>query len=193
LLEFGKKPLKRKSENGGEKEKMNAKYKKSLKIVTLVITAVLIATASAQVYSYMYIHGGATITGSELEWILGENAPTGASISGYNVNDLNFSVPENTFKNFTDAVELINNNATSITFDLAADITGGSTSDFTTLDLVVYDSTGAREGDLDVLTEDTATGIVIASLETLYIRFEIDPLTDATTGDVTFTITLTYS
>jgi len=172
---------------------MNAKYKKSLKIVTLLITALLIATASAQIYSYMYIHGGATISGSELVWGLGENAPTVASISGHTVNNVNFSVPQNTFKNFTDALNITNNNATSITFDLAADITGGSTADFTTLDLVVYDSTGAREGDLDVLTEDTATGIVIASSETLYIRFEIDPLTDATTGDVAFTITLTYS
>lgn len=172
---------------------MNAKYKKSLKIVALLITSLIIATASAQIYSYMYIKGGATITGSELEWTLGANAPSGASISGYTVNDLNFSVPENTFKNFTDCLRLTNNNATSITFDLAATITAGSTANFTTLDLVVYDSAGAREGDLDVLTEDTATGIVIASLETLYIRFEIDPLTDATEGYLAFTITLTYS
>jgi len=172
---------------------MNAKYKKSLKIVTLLITAILIATASAQVYSYMYIKGGATITGSELEWTLGTNAPTGTSISGYTVNDLNFSVPENTFKNFTDALRLTNNNATSITFNLTATITAGSVANFTTLDLVVYDSTGAREGDLSVLTQGTATDIVITSTETLYIRFEIDPLTDATEGYIAFTITLTYS
>jgi hypothetical protein len=171
---------------------MNAKYKKSLKIVTLLITAILIATASAQIYSYMYIHGSATISGSELVWTLGENAPTGADITGHTVNDMNFSVPQNTFKNFTDALEITNNNATSITFGLAADVTGGSTADFTTLDLVVYDSAGTIDS-LYVLTEGTATGISIDASETLYIRFEIDPLTDATTGDVAFTITLTYS
>jgi hypothetical protein len=171
---------------------MNAKYKKSLKIVTLLITAILIATASAQIYSYMYIHGSATISGSELVWSLGDNAPTGASISGYNANDLNFSVPQNTFKNFTDALRLTNNNDTIITFGLAADITGGSTTDFTTLDLVVYDSAGTIDS-LDVLTEGTATDIDIDPSEILYIRFEIDPKLDATTGDVAFTITLTYS
>jgi hypothetical protein len=192
LCEYGKKPLEKKTENGGEKTKMNAKHKKSLKIVTLLITAILIATASAQIYSYMYIHGSATISGSELVWALGANAPTGASISGHTVNDMNFSVPQNTFKNFTDALELTNNNATTITFNLTSVVTGGSTADFTTLDLVVYDSAGTIDS-LDVLTNGAATDIDIDSSETLNIRFEIDPLTDATTGDVAFTITLTYS
>jgi hypothetical protein len=172
---------------------MNAKYKKSLKIVTLLITAILIATASAQIYSYMYIHGSATITGSELEWSLGTNAPTGTTINGHTVNNLNFSVPENTFKNFTDALRLTNNNATNITFDLASAITGGSAADFTTFDLVVYDSAGEREGDLSVLSEESANDITILTTEMLYVRFEIDPLENATSGSLAFTITLTYS
>jgi hypothetical protein len=169
------------------------KNKKSLKFVSLAIMALLIATASAQIYSYMYINGSATITGSELEWTLGENAPIGTTINGHTVNDLNFSVPQNTFKNFTDALELTNNNATDITFDLSAAITGGSAADFTTFDLVVYDSTGAREGSLSILTQGTAADITIVSLDTLFVRFEIDPLTDATSGELAFTITLTYN
>jgi len=50
---------------------MNVKYKKSLKIVTLLITAILIATASAQVYRYMYISGTVAIGNTGLRWVLG--------------------------------------------------------------------------------------------------------------------------
>ncbi len=68
------------------------KNKKSLKIVGLLIASLILATVSAQVYSYMYINGSATITGSELVWAAGENAPAGTTIDGHTVNGLNFSV-----------------------------------------------------------------------------------------------------
>jgi hypothetical protein len=120
------------------------KNKKSLKIVGLLIASLIIATVSAQVYSYMYINGSATITGSELVWVAGENAPAGTTINGHTVNGLNFSVPQNTFKNFTDALRLTNNKATSISFDLSSAITAGDIADFTTFDLVVYNTAGDR-------------------------------------------------
>jgi len=76
---------------------------------------------------------------------------------------------------------------------LSSAITAGDIADFTTFNLVVYNTAGDRLGDLSILSEGTATGISIASSETLFVRFEIDPLTDATTGYLAFTITLTYS
>ena len=55
---------------------MNAKYKKSLKIVTLLITTIFIATVSADVYRYMYIDGTVTIGSAKLVWSPGSVTPT---------------------------------------------------------------------------------------------------------------------
>jgi hypothetical protein len=172
---------------------MNVKFKKSLKIVTLLVTALVIATASAQVYSYMYIKGSASITTGGLSWAKGASAPAGATVNGYTVNNLNFSVPENTFQNFTDSLELTNHDATSHTFDLATTITAGSAADFTTFDMIVYNAAGARLGTVNIKTAGSATGIAIAASTTLYVRFEIDPVTDTSSGYLAFTIQLTYT
>jgi hypothetical protein len=194
LLGFGKKPLKKKDENGGETTKMKLNLKKSLKIATLLISSLLIAVASAQIYSYMYIKGSASITTGGLSWALGTSAPSGATVDGYTVNNLNFSVPENTFQNFTDSLELTNNDATSHTFDLATTITSGNAADFTTFDMIVYNSAGDRLATVDITTAGSATGIAIAaSPETLLVRFEIQPVTDVSSGSLDFTIQLTYT
>ena len=138
---------------------MKLNLKKSLKIVTLLILSLVIAVASSQVYSYMYIKGSASITTGGLSWALGVSAPSGATVNGYTVNNLNFSVPENTFQNFTDSLELTNNDATCHTFDLATTITAGSAADFTTFDMIVYNAAGARLGTVNIKTAGSATGI----------------------------------
>jgi hypothetical protein len=48
---------------------MKINYKKSLKFVTLLISAILIATVSAATYKYMYLEGTVTIGAQELAWI----------------------------------------------------------------------------------------------------------------------------
>lgn len=70
MLGFGKKPLKRKSENGGEKEKMNLhsiKNKKSLKFVVLLISALFIGTVSAYTYN-MFMNATVGVTATELSF-----------------------------------------------------------------------------------------------------------------------------
>jgi hypothetical protein len=169
------------------------KNKKSLKIVTLLVSALLIAVVSAQVYSYMYIEGSATIaTGVGLNWALGASAPTGTTVNGYTVENMNFTIPENTFMNYTDCLELVNNDATSHTFSLATTITSGSPSAFTSFDMVVYDSSNIGLTKIDILTAGSDSGLEIAGLATLYVRFEVDPVINATSGSLAFTIQLTY-
>ena len=175
---------------------MNEKYKKSLKIVSLLVIALLIAGASAEVYSYMYIEGSATISAAELSWALGTSAPSGTSIVGYTVTNLNFSVPQDTFKNYTDCLNIVNNDASNdYNFDLATTITAGDTSKFTTFDMVIYDpDTNIGLDRLDILTEEgTASSLTIAASDTLAIRFEIDPATGETSGYLSFTVQLTYT
>ena len=172
---------------------MNAKIKKSLKIITLLITALIIATVSATTYNYMYIKGGATITAGGLSWALGTSAPGGAAVSGYNVNNLNFSILKNSQQNFTDSLHIVNADNAIHAFNLTATVIAGDTSKFTTFDMVVYQPDGTRVTSLSVKDAGSATGSTIGALATLYVRFEIDPLLDADSGYMAFTIQLTYT
>jgi hypothetical protein len=173
---------------------MNINYKKSLKLITLLIASLIISTVSAQIYSYMYIEGSGTITNQELGWTLGSTAPTGATVDGPYVKNLNLSIPANNPKNFTDCLRIVNNDVSNgYTFSLEISTVGGDSSNFTTFDLVLYNSGGSRLATLDVKTQgSSASSLSIAASETLYIRFEITPLTDQTEGYFHFTVKLTY-
>jgi len=171
---------------------MKLNYKKSLKLVTLLVSSILIAVVSASTYSYMYIEGSGTITSAELSWELGLDAPTGATIDGYTVKNLNLSIPENTFKNFTDCLRIINGDAEAHTYSLETTVVGGNSSKFTTFNLAVYNSTGTF-ATLNLKSQgNSVTGLDIVGSATLYIRFEVDPLTDETNGYMYFTVKLTY-
>jgi hypothetical protein len=168
------------------------KSKKSLKIVALLVTSLVIATVSAQTYSYMFIHGGATITGGVLSWAPGTGTPGGTTIVGPTVSNLDFSVPADTIQNFTDVLHLINAEASSHTFGLSATVTAGNTAKFTTFDMVVYKSGGARVTSISVKDQGSVSGQTIDASETLYVRFEVQPLAGETDGYLAFTIQLTY-
>jgi hypothetical protein len=171
---------------------MQINTKKSLKFITLLVFASIIGTASATIYSYMYIQGSGSIGAGGMSWAKGTDAPAGSSISGVYVRSLNFSIPVNNPKNFTDALHLINTDATSHTFSIAAAVTGGSTLNYTSFDMVVYQSGGARVGKISVKDSGSASGLSISGSTTLYVRFEVVPVTDATNGYMAFTVTLTY-
>ena len=166
--------------------------KKSLKILFLLFTSLLIGTVSAQIYSYMYIQGSGTITTGGLSWALGSTAPGSTSIVGYTVTNLNLSIPQDKPRNFTDCLHLVNNDASSHTFSLEATVTGGNTTKFTTFDLAVYTAAGARITKISIKTQGTASGLTISASQTLYIRFEVIPLTGETSGAMAFTVKLTY-
>jgi hypothetical protein len=90
---------------------MNINYKRSLKFVTLVMTTMLIATVSAEVYRYMYIEGTITVGGIKLMWIQGSDVP-GATIAGGTAT-ISLNVENNTAVNFTQALFLKNNDTGS--------------------------------------------------------------------------------
>jgi hypothetical protein len=173
---------------------MNVNYKKSLKMVTLLISALLIATVSATIYSYMYIEGSGNISGEELKWELGTDAPSGASIQGSYVKTLNLTIPKNSPKNFTDCLRIVNNNATGIRFDLEISSVGGDISKFSTFKLIVYNSTNDPYATLNVkLQGDKASNLYIMGGGTkLTIRFEVTPVTDEASAYMPFTVKLTY-
>ena len=89
----------------------NIRSKKALKFLGLLISAMLIATVSAVTYRYLYIDGSIWVGGQYLSWVLGSDAPSGASVSGTTAI-MDFSVEEGTPLNFTEALFLKNNNDT---------------------------------------------------------------------------------
>jgi len=92
--------------------------RKALKLLGLLISAMLIATVSAQVYRYMYIDGSITVGTQYMSWILGDEAPSDASVSGTTAI-MDFHVEEGTPLNFTEALFLKNNNASgSFTYNI---------------------------------------------------------------------------
>ncbi len=171
---------------------MKISYKKTLKIATLLLTSVIIATVSATTYSYMYIQGSGTITTGGLSWAKGVDAPAATTIAGAYVTDMNFSIKENQFLNATDSLHLINGDATSHTFSIDATVTGGNTSKFTTFDMIIYKSDNTGIAKISVKNNGSASSLTISGTETLYVRFEIDPLLDETSGDMAFTVQLIY-
>jgi hypothetical protein len=155
LLEFGKKPLKRKSENGGEKEKMNVnsiKSKKSLKIITLLITAAFIATVSATTYNYMYQIGNISVEGLDLTWTItgaADATEAGTSITGSTVTLADLVGPAGGTKTYSDPVRLTA--AADTTFNLNIASVSGDTGQMTSIIVVIYDITD------DVTPVDTLT------------------------------------
>jgi FAD/FMN-containing dehydrogenase len=171
---------------------MNINYKKCLKIVTLVITAILIGSVSAATYSYMYIQGSGSITSGGLSWAKGGDAPAGATVVGAYVTNMNFSIPVNSPRNFTDSLHLINADTSPHTFSIESTVTAGNTTKFSAFDMAIYQSGGARVAKISIKSGGSASGLTIQGSETLYIRFEINPLTDAASGYLAFTVKLTY-
>jgi hypothetical protein len=139
LLGFGKKPLKIKDENGGEKDKMNVKYKKSLKIVTLLLSALVIASVSAATYSYMYIDGSITVGTAQLVWIAGNDAPGDIDVTGGTAT-MDLHVQPGINQNFTEALFLKNQDAAShnLTITVTSALSGG---DFNIATAYIYENT----------------------------------------------------
>jgi hypothetical protein len=86
---------------------MNVKYKKMTKIVTLVITAIIIGTVSAATYSYLYVDGGIVIGTQKIVWLAGTAAPAGTTTAG-DTAVVNFPVEPDILQVFTECLYLKN-------------------------------------------------------------------------------------
>ncbi|MGQ9641774.1 MAG: hypothetical protein ACUVUF_06600 [Candidatus Bathycorpusculaceae bacterium] len=115
---------------------MKINYKKSLKLITLVITSLIIATVSAQVYSYMYIDGRITIGAQKLIWIKGDDAPADATISGGTVT-MDLDVEAGTTKNFTECLFLKNQDTASHNLNITV-TTAASSDTFEVVKIYIY-------------------------------------------------------
>ena len=110
---------------------MNAKYKKSLKIVTLLITAAFIATASAEIYNYLNFSADVGVEGLSLNWDdTGIDTGLSATIQGVSCTLSGLMGPAGGTRTYTTAINLTSTAATTFDIEVVSVTTaGGSAGD----------------------------------------------------------------
>jgi hypothetical protein len=119
---------------------MKINVKKSAKMAFLTITALLIATASAAVYNYMYQIGEIGVEGMTLAWSSGDDGESaGTTINGVTCSLTNLKGPPNGTRTYSDPVRLKNNAASGNTaFDLLINSVSGNTSYMDSIVVRIY-------------------------------------------------------
>jgi len=175
---------------------MKTNYKKIIKIVSLIISSLLIASASAATYRYMFIDGSTTVGAAKLLWIEGDDAPAGTTISGSTVT-VDFNVEPGTPQNFTNCLYL--KNLDSVPHNMTLSVTSTiSSGNFTEFGIHIYDNSTSSwvfVDTLDVTTSDsyeTYTGNTpLGSMSYYLMTFEIAANVSAS-GTYNFDIQIEY-
>lgn len=173
---------------------MKINYKKTLKFVTLLVTALLIATVSAATYRYMYIDGSVSVGSAKLAWIEGADSPSDATISG-STYTVDFDVEPGTPINFTECVFLKNQDTSAHNMTISVTTTISATY-FTECNMHIYNnSTGAFIDTIDITTSDTyetyTSNTPLAADNSYKMTFEVSATTDAS-GTYNFDIEVEY-
>jgi hypothetical protein len=157
---------------------MNAKYKRSLKIVTLLITAAFIATASAATYNYMYQNATIGVESLDLTWTTtgaADATAAGTTIAGSTCTLASLEGPAGGTKTYSDPVRL--EAAAATTFNLNIASITGDTGDMTSIVVKLYDVSGSTlEGTLTVwdgAQGSDLSGLTIDLGETWRFQWEI--------------------
>jgi hypothetical protein len=170
---------------------MKINYKRNLKFVTLLIASLLVATASATVYNYMYINGSVSFgTGTGLRWNKGSDAPSGTTIAGASVT-LPFTAKNGTTANYTYClyVQNLDSSAHPILISVTNDATAGYYDEFNMF--IFNNATGTQIDVIDLLTSDSYTGSVDASA-IWRLTFEIAAKSTQISGSDTFSLQFRY-
>lgn len=175
---------------------MEINRKKYLRLATLLVSALLIASVSAATYVYMYIDGSITIGTQKLVWLEGTDAPGDTSITGGTVT-MDLDVQPGVIQNFTECLFLKNQDsaAHNLTIAVTTSVLSGT---FDSFRIYIYkNSTGswASVDTLDGTTSDsysTYTGNTPLIASGYYrLTFEVQAKS-GTSGTANFDIRVTY-
>jgi len=180
---------------------MNAKYKKSLKIVTLLISSIIIATVAADSYSELFMHGSdITIGTASVTFTAGGNttllSSAGISSAGTEVTfDTIPDIEPGATVTYEEAVNITNNAGASkdITMDLDS-ITGNFATNFDYVNITMIAADGSSKGtSIQIVSTGsnvTTTGAqAMTDDEVWAVKWIIKAKTDATPTE-SFSITL---
>lgn len=180
---------------------MKLNYKKSLKLIALLITSLIIATVAADTYSELFMYGSdITIGTAKVAFTNGGNTTSissaGISPAGTEVtfNSIASIEPGET-RTYEQAVN-ITNGATgpkTITIDFVS-VTGDFETDFDYVNITMINASGAPKGNsIEIISggSDVTTtgGVSMTNGEVWTVSWIIKAKTDATSGKK-FSITL---
>lgn len=126
---------------------MKTTYKKILKLTTLLITSLLIATASAAVYTQMFLKAKVGVAGASLQWKQGTNVNATADIVGSTCTISRLDGIAGQTTTFDDVVRIKNAGSKTATFNITVTKCQGSTSNLTSIFVEIYDG-GVLKGTL---------------------------------------------
>ena len=167
--------------------------RKALKFLGLLISAMIIATASAVTYRYMYIDGSITVGGAYMVWLEGADL-NGTSIAGSTAT-VNLDVEQGTPLNFTEALFLKNQHATD-TFNYTLTVTNNvSSADFQRAKMHVYENYTAGPtwnylGTLDLT--NPASSYVNWLANSTYLRMTFEVNATIASGNFDFGVQVEY-
>ncbi len=181
---------------------MNAKYKKSLKLVTLLITSVIVATASAQTYSELYMHGSSIAIGSaSVTFTAGANTTTLGGADAINTAGTIVTFDEvpdiapGEGITYDEAVNITNAAGASKTITIEVDsITGDFSTNFDYLNITMIAGDGSTKGNVIQMVSSgsnvTSTGgQTMTDGEIWAIKWDLKAKAEATFGE-SFTVAL---
>lgn len=168
---------------------MNVNYKKVLKLVTLLISSLLIATASASVLNQMFMEATPIgVEGLTLKWVLGNDA----SDAGTSINEATCTMNGLTGKagqtsTYQDPVRLNNTGPSTVTFNITVQECSGSTANLTSVEIGIYNVTNSASIEnltiWDGSTGGPWTNLPIPSKNEWRFQWEITWAANATTSD----------
>ena len=184
---------------------MNINYKKSLKLITLLITSILIATVSASTYYSMFMNATniGIDTGNKVFFTEGVDWPAGSTMGNGNqtVTLDGMKGKNGTATTISDPVRIYNNDTSSYNINLKLDSwTGESETHLNYINVTIYNaiSGGTKQGQTIYLVpgagDVTETGSVsITSGETWRVEWIIYWKTTATSETVDVDLILEVS
>jgi hypothetical protein len=174
------------------------KNKKSLKIITLLVSALMISTASATIYNYLNLSAGVGVEGLTLAWNnTSLDSGLSATIAGATCTLNGLMGPAGGTRTYSNAIKLTSTAAT--TFDIqvvSVTTTGGAGID--NLDSIVvniYDESDVEQGTLTVFSGGSAGTTPVKNLGmtdavTWRLEWIITWKTTAVAGTDTITVSL---
>jgi hypothetical protein len=178
---------------------MKTNTKKILKLTTLLVTSLIIATASASVVNQMFMYATPiSVEGLTLKWVLGNDATdAGASIDAATCTMNNMKGPAGQTRTYEDPIRLNNTGITTVTFNITIQELSGSTNKLDCLEVRIYNVTnGASIQNLTIWNGESQggpwTNLQIPSLHEWRFQWEITWKETAIAGTDTITVKLRF-
>lgn len=181
---------------------MNINYKKTIKLIALLITSLLISFASAQSYSELFMYGtDITIGTASVQFESGGNTTTMGGADAINTpgTEVTFDTIPNIepgeVRTYIQAVNITNNAASAKTINISFfSLTGPWSTNFDYINVTMLDATGTQKGDsIEIVSSGSnvteTTGQSIPSGETWTVRWIIKAKQGAT---ATESISITF-